>query len=361
MNQKALDHLTHARTSLLLDHFFFGRLALYLEFVEEPECKTLAVDGKHIFYSPDYVLSLSRELTKSAIVHEIMHCVFTHQCRRGSRDPRAWNVAGDYAINDIIKKAGFPLDKNWLHSPAFADMSAEHIYELLPKDDKGDNGGGTKGAAASEAAVKDNAIDWEIAVSQAAQAAKTHGNTPKGLERFFGELDAPKVPWREVLQRFITQITRDDYAWNRPNKKYLSMGWLMPSLYSESMGEIAVVIDTSGSIDQPMLDAFGAEIKAIVDQTRPIKLTVIYCDAAVNHVDEFAAGEDLKFKMRGGGGTDFRPPFNLIERRDTQPMALVYLTDGYGPFPKQAPEYPVMWCMTTSVRGPWGENLKLEI
>ena len=365
MNQKARDLLTNARTSLLLDHFFFGRLALYLEFVEEPECKTLAVDGKHIFYNPDFILTLSRDLIKSALVHEVMHCVFTHMSRRGSRAPRKWNMAGDYAINDIIKQAGFVLDKNWLHNPAYVGMSAEHIYDLLPDDGSGGSGKESqdeiRDAAESEAGKTDMAIDWQIATTQAAQAAKEHGSVPKGLERIIGDITTPKVPWREVLQRFITQISKDDYTWSRPNKKFLQQGFFMPSLYSESMGEIAVVIDTSGSIDQPTLDAFGAEIKAIVAQTRPSKTVVVYCDAEVNHVDEYGPGEDMKFVAHGGGGTDFRPPFNLMAKRDTPPVALVYLTDMYGPFPKQEPDYPVLWCATSNVVGPFGETLRIDL
>ncbi len=365
MNTNARGLLTNARTSLLLDHFFFGRLALYLEFVEEPECKTLAVDGKHIFYNPDFIISLSRDLIKSAIVHEVMHCVFTHMSRRGTREPRKWNLAGDYAINDIIKEAGFLLDKSWLHSPQYVGMSAEHIYDLLPEDPGGDGGkhpqDEVRDAAPSGAGQAEAAIDWQIATSQAAQAAKMHGNVPKGLERIIGDITSPRVPWREVLQRFITQISKDDYTWSRPNKKFLQQGFFMPSLYSETMGEIAVVIDTSGSIDQPTLDAFGSEIKAIVAQTRPCNTIVVYCDADVNHVDEYAPGDDMAFIAHGGGGTDFRPPFVLMAKRDKPPVALVYLTDMYGPFPKQEPEYPVLWCATSDVRGPFGETLRIEV
>jgi len=361
MNTKAHDQLIHARTSLLLDHFFFGRLALYLEFVEEPECKTLAVDGKHIYYNPDFVLTLSRELTKSAIVHEVMHCVFQHMSRRGSRNPRKWNMAGDYAINDIIKNAKFPLDKGWLHDPAYAGMSAEHVYDLLPE---GEDGSGpqdeVRDAPAGEGKA-DVGMDWQIAVSQAAQACKNKGEMPKGMERIIGDLTTPSVPWREVLQRFITQTTKDDYTWSRPNKKFLEAGWFLPTLHSESMGEIAVVIDTSGSIDQPTLDAFGSEIEAIVAQTRPSNVVVIYCDAAVNHVDEFAPGDTLKFVAHGGGGTDFRPAFTFVATRPTPPVCLAYLTDMYGSFPSAEPEYPVLWCATSDVVGPFGETLRIEI
>lgn len=373
-NTKAFEHLTRARTSLLLDHFFFGRLALYLKLVERTDIPTLAVDGKHIFYNPEFVLTLNSDLTKSAIVHEVGHCMFEHMVRRGGREPKLWNIAGDYAINEIIKTAGFALGKGWLWDAKYKGMSAEHIYDLLKQeqDEKGDGeapgagepGGGLcdiQDGGSSQAEMAEQAMEWKIATSQAAQMAKQNGKLPKGLERFIEEQGTPQVPWREVLAQFITQLAKDDYAWSRPNRKFLGQGLYMPSLYSERMGEIAVVIDTSGSIDQPTLNAFGDEIKAIVASVRPTKTTVIYCDAAINHVDEFGADDDLQFKMHGGGGTDFRPPFMMYDEREDKPVALVYLTDMYGSFPREEPEFPVLWCATTDQQGPFGETLRIEV
>lgn len=204
-------------------------------------------------------------------------------------------------------------------------------------------------------------MNWELAVGSAAKQAKAMGQLPAGMERFVDESGQNKVPWREVLHRFINQLSRDDYTWARPNRKFVAMGAYMPSLYSERMGPIAVVVDTSGSIDQPTLDAFAAEIRAIVAQARPAKTTVIYCDAAVNHVDTFEPGEDLHFKLHGGGGTDFCPPFEYLEEHGEQPAALVYLTDMYGRFPSQEPEFPVLWAATSDREGPFGETVKLEI
>ena len=57
-----------------------------------------------------------------------------------------------------------------------------------------------------------------------------------------------------------------------------------------------VTIDTSGSIGSKELNEFGAEIKAIVSETRPAETIVIYCDARVAHVDRFGPHDDLVFK-----------------------------------------------------------------
>ncbi len=373
MNPHASKKILRARTSLLLVHFFWGRLALYLQMVERPEVQTLAVDGKHIFYNPDFILGLSDDLVKSAIVHEIGHCMFEHIHRRRGRDPKLWNMAGDYAINLVLRDSGFQIGKDWLLNESYRGMSAEHIYDLLKQDQdqgKGSSQGQGQGQqplcdimdspAETQAEQAAQELEWKVAVAQAAIEAQRQGTLPASMKRFVEELVAPKVPWREVLQRFITQRAHDDYTWARPNRRFVAAGLYAPALYSERMGPLTVVIDTSGSIDQPTLNAFGTEIKAIVAATRPEKLQVIYCDAEVNHVDEFAEGDELTFTMHGGGGTDFRPPFRYLEKQGETPVALVYLTDMYGTFPEGA-DFPVLWCATTDKQGPFGETIQVEV
>lgn len=363
MNHDVAQQLTRARTALVLDQPFFGMLALRLKLVEDNKHKTLAVDGKHIFYNAEFVKSLSASLTKSALAHEVGHCVFDHMGRRGARNPRKWNSAGDYVINDTIKDAGFELGSSWLHNPAYAGMSADHIYSLLPDGDDGNGGPGDPLDEMIDAPGGDtecDATDWKIATIQAAASAKAMGKLPGSLARFVEEMTAVKVDWRERLRRFITETSRDDYSWLRPNRFFLNQGMFLPSLHSETMGEIVVAIDTSGSIDQPTLNAFGSEIKAIVSNARPKKTTVIYCDAAVNHVDTFEPNDEMHFDMHGGGGTDFRPPFEHVREAGITPVCLVYLTDGYGTFPATA-EFPTLWCCTTDVVAPFGETVPIEV
>ena len=368
MNKQAKEKLIGGRTRLLIRHYFWGRLSLYLKLVERPEIPTLAVDGKHIFYNPEFILSLSEELLKSAIAHEVSHCVFDHFARRGGRDPKVWNYAGDYAINLILKDSGFVISPNWLCDRKYAGMSAEHIYDLLQNDSKSSTLAGSPLCEIMDAPPNsegqtdsaDISAEWKIAVVQAAHEAKKNGPLPGSMQRFIDNLASPKVPWREVLQRFITQVSKDDYLWTRPNRRFVAAGLYTPSLYSERMGPIVVAIDTSGSIDGPTLSAFGAEVKAIASQARPEKITVIYCDSRVNHVDEFSPDDELHFDMHGGGGTDFRPPFNHIMKSGETPAAFVYLTDMYGPFPEEA-DFPVLWCATTDIQGPFGETVRLEI
>lgn len=374
-NKAAKDRIIRARTNLLLTQYFWGRLAMMLKMEQTEDVPTLAVDGKRIGYNPNFIMSLNDDLLKSAIAHEIGHCMFNHISRRGARDPRIWNYAGDYAINLTLEKSGFKIGKNWLLDQQYAGMSVDHIYDLLKQNNNsGKDFGGTDGtamgntgplcdiqdASQSPAERTESEMNWKVAVQSAAHEAQKMGNMPGGLERFIEDLNTPQVSWREVLARFMNQLAKDDYSWSRPNRRFVAHGLYAPSMYSERMGPIDVVIDTSGSIDQRTLDAFGSEVAAIVSQARPERTRVIYCDAQINHIDEFAPGEELHFKMHGGGGTDFRPPFRMIEDEGVAPAALVYLTDMYGSFPDPQ-SFPVLWCATTDVPAPFGETVRIEV
>jgi predicted metal-dependent peptidase len=363
-NKKALDQLIAARIHLLLDHYFFGRLAMNLKLEEDKTIPTLAVDGKHIVYNPDFILTLTPKLTQSAFVHEIMHCVLEHMLRCNGRDPRRFNAAADYAVNLVLKDSGFQIGPSWLIDEKYRDMSAEHIYDLLKPEDVEDlelfddvQDGATSAGEAIEAA-----LDWEVNVQAAIQAAKMYGKLPKGMKRFIEELEQPQVPWQSVLQRFVSQTSRNDYSWSKPSKRMTGHGFCMPSLHSESMGVLAAGIDTSGSIDGPTLSAFGAEITAAFNSGHPERMYNIYCDSEVAHVDEIDGNGELPpFVGHGGGGTDLREIFNWLAEHDIKPAALIVLTDGYTPFPATEPDFPVLWCMTTTVEAPFGETVRIRI
>lgn len=361
INQDVKDQLTRARTQLILDHSFFGQLALRLTLVEEPNIPTAAVDGKHIFYNPEFIAKHSGAQIKTIIAHEVMHCVYDHVGRRQDRNARKWNQAGDYVINLCLTDSGFEAVSGWLHNTAYAGMSSDEVYNLLPEADDEDGKDPLDEVMDGDATdIETTATDWKIATIQAANQACAEGKLPASMARFVEELTATKLDWRAMLRRFITEISKNDYSWQRPNRRFIQQGFFLPTLYSESMGEIVIGIDTSGSISQETLNVFGGEIKAIVQSSRPSKVHVVYCDAVVNHVDEFGPNDDLKFDMHGGGGTAFEPVFDYVAEKGIKPVCLVYLTDLYGSTSFTQPDYPVMWgCISGSV-APWGETIPVE-
>ena len=361
MDAQAHAQLTKARAGLILDQPFFGALALRLKLVEDSITKTLSVNGKVIKYNPDFIKTMSLPLTKSALAHEVMHCVFDHMGRLSEREPKRWNHAGDYVINQTLQDAGFELGEGWLHSPAFKGMSTDDIYNQLPPDPPGDSQDELEPGDSDPAQRAAEQREWQIATAQAASAAKALGKLPGTLERFVDEMLKPKVDWREVLRRFIDQASKNDFSWRRLNRRALSQDVMLPGLFSESCGKIQSWIDTSGSIDQHTLNTFGSEISAVIDEVRPEETEVGYCDTEINHVDTFKDNEQPQFNMHGGGGTDFRPPFQRNIDEQITPVCMIYLTDGYGAFPEQEPDYPVLWVMTTDVVAPFGETVRIQL
>ena len=65
-------------------------------------------------------------------------------------------------------------------------------------------------------------------------------------------------------------------------------------------------------------------------------------------------------KIVGGGGTDFRPVFEWVDRQGIQPELLLYFTDAEGEFPKEPPPFPVVWLIKGRELVPWGERIQLN-
>lgn len=389
--------LKRARTAMLIKEPFFGSLALHMEMKADNSIKHCVSDGHTIRYNERFIDTLDHDQTVGLIAAQVMHAAFMHPLRRGNREVKKWNQACDYATHQILKEAGFSLPEEFIIDAKYKDMTAEHIYSMLPDNPQGNQGkgkgkgGGGQGQSqqgdgegegegednsdpnggvddhsesqsAGASAARQHAAENEMKqqVAQAAHVAKQAGKLPGAIERMMGELMEAKLDWREILRRFMTEKANDDFSWQRGNRRFVAQGLYLPSRVSEGSGEIAVAIDTSGSIGQKELDEFASEVQAIVKDVKPSKVYVIYCDAEVNHVDTFAPEDDMHFKLHGGGGTDFRPPFDWMEQNQVLPKCFVYLTDGYGPFPEE-PEFPCMWAINNhDVTPPWGEHFIME-
>lgn len=349
---------------------FHASLLMRMPIVETRECgPTAATNGSKVFINPDFADKLTVTELVTVLAHEVEHVARLHPWRKGERDHRKWNHATDHSINnDLARESFVPVD-GWLCDPQYRDKSEEHIYATMP-DLPPDNGSGDGQwddcmdgeELGDEAATQQRVSEVKTAVIQAAKAAEMQGQLSDRIRRMVTEILDPVVPWRDELRRFMSARARDDYSWARPNRRFLSGGTYLPALHSESMGHVVVAIDTSGSIDNATLAAFTAEVRGICEDTNPTRITVIYCDADVNQVDEFDSPNafDVKLASVGGGGTDFRPVFDCLDAQGVTPECLVYLTDTYGSFPDHAPTYPVIWAKTTDGQTPWGYEVSLS-
>jgi predicted metal-dependent peptidase len=117
-------------------------------------------------------------------------------------------------------------------------------------------------------------------------------------------------------------------------------------------------VDTSGSIGTKELEQFAGEINAISSEAQPDSIHVIYCDAAVQGVDEFGPSEPIRLSLKGGGGTDFVPPFKWVEDNGIEAKCLIYLTDLCCHSFPPAPDYPVLWVTDSNKTAPFGQTAR---
>jgi predicted metal-dependent peptidase len=390
--------LQKARTTLLLDHPFFGSLLFRLKGRESRSIKTMATDGIFLFYNPDFVNTLSASTLCGVLAHEVLHPGLQHHVRRSGRDPKRWNEACDYAINPILLDAGLHLPEGVLLDDRFREMSAEQIYNQLQteaeqepgnRDDTQETGGDGTGSphafpddsgepsapvteggigqvldapvAGEEApTLEEHAREWSVAVNQAVTLAKQAGKTPAGVERTLDGAAEGAVDWRELLRRFWSETMAADYSWIRPNRRHIWAGLYLPGVVREGVGEVAIAVDCSGSVNSRQLCLFEAEVRSILEGQRPERVYVLYFDTVVHKVETFQAGQRVSLKAVGGGGTEFGPCFEWLEEHGVAPQTLVFLTDLYGTFPSSEPAYPVLWASTGSRKAPFGEVIPMQ-
>jgi predicted metal-dependent peptidase len=226
--------------------------------------------------------------------------------------------------------------------------------EVLDATDDQDN-------PASPAEQSRQQHEWSIAADQAIRSAKACGREPGKVERPLRESRESEQDWRAILRDFVAATTPSDYRWSPPNRRYIGSGLYLPSVSKSGVGEVVIAVDTSGSIGERELAQFASEISAICDEAKPEAIHVIYCDAEVQAVQQFGPSEPITLEPKGGGGTDFCPAFEWVEKNDVAPVCLIYLTDLCCHSYPQVPEYPVLWVTDSRRTAPFGETIRITL
>ena len=231
-------------------------------------------------------------------------------------------------------------------------------------DAPADSGQGGGGPSPSEVAAEEQA--WDEAMHQAASLAKAQGKLPGAVEETVRGAHASTVDWRTLLRRYMTDASKSDYSWSLPNRRFIDSGLYLPSIRSEGIDTIAVIVDTSGSLPAGTLAEFWAEVREIASELQPERVILLQVDAAVQDAAEYAAA-DLpdEIAIRGRGGTDFRPGFAWLEEHDIRPGVCLYLTDMLcSSYPETEPPYTTIWVNYSQPPGdwnrePWGERIDI--
>ena len=201
--------------------------------------------------------------------------------------------------------------------------------------------GSDSGEASVDIAAEEQA--WDEAMHQALNIARAEGKAPGRVEETVRNAHASTLDWRTLLRRYMTDAASRDYSWSVPNRRFIDGGLYLPSIGSEGVDVIAIIIDTSGSLPSQTLAEFWAEVREIVDEVRPPSVIVLQVDAALQDAAEYGP-HDLpdEIALKGRGGTDFRPASNGSTSREcSQGCASTSPTWSAQATPKPSPGSPL--------------------
>jgi predicted metal-dependent peptidase len=411
-----------ARTRLILEKPFVGALVMHLPLLpaDPAWCETIATDARAFYFNPAYIAGLDFAQTQFVLAHEAMHCALGHFARRSHRTHHRWDIATDYAVNLLLLDDGLKAPPGALINPEFRGLSAEEIYPLIPPDfaertldrhvfdehtapkeingrrdaaasreqrpgteevggagrsrqqpgdswDDAGNEGRRRSGGGAPSPYELNAQEreelarkWQSRMAAAAQRARQAGRMGESWLRTIDELLQPRLPWRQLLARFMMSVARDDYSFQRLSRREGDA--LLPRLASGEV-DLVIALDTSGSIGDEELAQFAAEVDALKGQIRA-RVTLHACDERLDARGPwtYQPWEPLMLpeKLGGGGGTSFVPVFDWIAAEHLRPDLMLYFTDAEGEFPSTAPDYPVVWLVKGKGKVPWGERIQLN-
>lgn len=359
----------------------FYNLLSNLEPILDKNIPTLGTDGESLFYNPEFLKTLKDKEQCAVVLHEALHCAFQHLWRKGTRDNWNWNIATDYAINNMVNES-FPLPKGSLCDSKYYGMTAEEIYDSLPKkSSRHNNKEGKEGEQQQGWCEKNRWTDkknnkglldklfgknkekskqeeerlkqkWQRIFNNT--IVKEYGSLPESIKRIIEKsYYIPVIDWASLVSSLLSDDV-NDYTFSIPDRRFLDQEYILPSEYSQDkLKDVVFAYDTSGSISEADLEAFYFETQNLMKNFTNLNGYAAICDCYLHSFAELDTQKSFNnFGFIGGGGTSFRPVFDAIKKRNIKPKAVFYFTDTEGDFPSP-PEYPVFWLVRSEVGTTW--------
>jgi predicted metal-dependent peptidase len=366
MTERRIDGLAAARL-WATDRFPYLATGLFgAEVVAAAGSGTVSVDENwRMRADPDLTAGWTAAQLGSVLVHHVCHLLRTHGERAQafgvtSQDARRWVQAADAEINDDLIPAGLelpgrPVLPRDLGAPD--GLLAEQYFEAGTTDRSGqikeaagdwlDCGSGADGVPRPDdgppglPAWQADLLRRQVAQDVIAHA-KVAGTVPGGLLRWAEQILNPKVNWRKVLaaelRRAVAEVSGAvDYSYRRPSRRASVAGNVVLPALRRPVPEVAVVCDTSGSMTEDLLAAALAEVEGLLralGMARQVR--VLACDTAVGPAQRVSSARQIQ--LVGGGGTDMGTGIAAAAALRPRPAVTVVLTDGYTPWPSQAPK-----------------------
>jgi predicted metal-dependent peptidase len=349
--------MDRVKSKVFLDNnaAFYGPLMCSMNFVWSESIPTAATDGVTIWWNPRWFMEIPFETRKTVLVHELKHVAGLHMLRRSEREPKRWNIACDFQINNDLDRQKYTfegtqpcLDQN------FGEMVPEDIYDLLPPDicapwgpGGGDpsNSGGLGGddiIISASPEVQRQMVNNVVQATQSAKLSKQAGSIPGETELYLSKFLKPKIPWETVLYLWFNDLGDADYTFARPNRRYTDM--YLPSLVAQDdrLEHLIWYWDVSGSVTDVQALRMASEVKYIKEHFNPAKLTIVQFDTRITAERTFTDDDPFEdVVIIGRGGTDLTPVReHIMEHR---PTAAVIFSDLFCNAMEPGPTCPVLW------------------
>jgi len=377
------------------------------------KCRTAYTDGINVVYGEKYLERCDEPLLRATIMHEVGHKFLRHISHYQhifKENSRLANFAADFVVNDIIVRWNTPdiqIGEGWLWNPMFRDWNVVQVYDYLKKeqqriDDEQEQEQGQSGGAGGEGGGGQPDQDSDSPDDEG-QLKGNNGREPTDIEEMLrgtqGEMDEhdfekasgydikklaekidgalrqggilagilggdkprnidnlldPKIDWKEVLREFVSSLCvgKQEYSWRRYNRRMVANDIYIPVAMGETVGEIVVGIDTSGSIGTEELNKFATELVSICETVEPEKVRVIWWDTEAHGEQVFQgnyAGLQHMLKPMGGGGTRVSCVSEYLVKENINAECVILFTDGHvEPNIKWTHQAPVLWVITAN-------------
>ena len=334
------------------------------------EIETLCVDsGGRGLFNPSFVSSLDVYQLKFVLMHETYHVLLRHMDRfkeiqdkfekiPQSIKSKAFNIAADAYINDNLIKSNrfstvegcvdfeFIKDNYNISYDRFNSMNTEELYSIIVKklnSSNNSNGGGGSNnlpdCASESSLMGDINNEEKIAEVFGDGGTKVQSDEAKGIIRaadgHFNDHHIVNIvekniniDWDKILDKFIYSISgRGDLnrTWRRQNKRYRDIYPYSKGKMKNTVKDILISIDVSGSMDENKL-ASAASVVERLSRKYSVGIKYILFSNIRTQVFEFTSIDELKSNIRkySGGGTSFK---QAINGRNIEQNGIVIVSD----------------------------------
>ena len=342
--------------------------------------------GWVLFYNPDGIAKMTFDQLCYVMKHEILHVILKHHARAvaGVSDKveisELDNVSMDLSVNSMLGD-DMGLGGCLPGKPPFDKLpkgkSYEWYYKELYKDGKGKGKGGKGGnfgpvGQQGDAQGPDGPLTWEAhkrkmsadkvteaqvnaVLSQALKETKAKGDMPGELEEILNEILKSRYNWKAELRRWAGEyyVTGQKLSRKRMNRRLPLFG-IIPGSVNEYCAKLVVALDTSGSMPTKALQMLLGEVKAM-----GIPVIFVQCDAEIHEAKVVSPYRKFDTKMKGRGGTDFRPVFEYAKKVCAN--GVIYLTDLMGSFPETCTMRTLWVCTEKNQTAPFGKTIYLPV